>query len=177
MHVPTGLELMSDDERALLDAGERVLACESATQLAGHSGIGDEARPGPGVGFDADPMAGGVTVDQRWVDAAVGGVNAAGARGSLADRFSAALDVAAAKVVITDRRLLVLGDEGTLRTTPVRIRFEVPRAGVVELTRAPRALQRGRVRISFRDGSWAMAMTGLVKKAAADRLVTAYRQS
>lgn len=104
----------------------------------------------------------------------IGGVNAAGGDGSLADGFSRALGASATMhIVVTDRRLLVVGDEGTVRTTPVRIHFGVDRSAVVGAERAPRLLQRGRVRLTFVDRSWAMAMLGMIKSSAATRLLAA----
>lgn len=174
MAIPRGVELMSDETRALLLPGERPLAYELATQLAGHSGVGGQPNPRAGVSLDRDPFNGGISVDQGWMDAKIGGVNAAGGHGSLADGFSRALDGSATMhLVVTDRRLLIVGDEGTVRTTPVRIHFGVDRAAVVGAERAPRLLQRGRVRLTFADRSWAMAMVGIVKSSAATRLLAA----
>lgn len=177
MPLPRGVDLMTDQTRALLLPGERPLAYELATQLAGHSGIGGDASPRAGVHFSPDPFVGGVQVNDGWLDAKVGGVNAAGGHGSLADQFSQALGrPTMAYVLLTDRRVMVVGDEGGFRTTPPRIHFAVERRAVARLERAPRLLQRGRVRITFADGSWAMAMLGLLKAAAARRLLAATGQ-
>lgn len=172
MALPRGIDLLPDEVRVLLLPGERPLAYELATQFAGHTGVGGDPRPRPGLHFDPDPLAGGIGADQGWVDSLIGGVNSAGAVGSLADGFTQALGVSASMhLVVTDRRLLVVGDEGSLRSTPVRIHFGVDRRAVVRAERAPRMLQRGRVRLAFADGSWAMAMLGLLKTGAVTRLL------
>lgn len=174
MGLPRGLELITDEVRALLLPGEQPLAYELATQLAGHSGVGADPNPRSGVHLEANPFVGGIGVNQDWMDARLGGVNAAGARGSLADGFSRALAASATMhLVVTDRRLLVVGDEGSLRSTPVRVHFGVDRRAVVRAERAPRLLQRGRIRFTFADGSWAMAMLGMIKTSAPKRLLEA----
>jgi hypothetical protein len=172
---PRGIDLLPDAVRDGLDPGEVPLAWESATQLAGHTAIGGgPERPAPGVGFSADPLAGGVTVDQGWVDAKVGGVNAWGAAGSRADAVTRALDAGPAHLLLTDRRLAVVVTDAPLRG-PVteRLAVAVDRRELVAVERAPRLLQRGRVRLRFVDGSWAMAMMGVFSAAPARRLIAA----
>ena len=84
MALPRGIDLLPDEVRVLLLPGERPLAYELATQLAGHTGVGGDPRPRPGLHFDPDPLAGGIGADQGWVDSRIGGVNSAGAVGSRA---------------------------------------------------------------------------------------------
>lgn len=174
MPLPRGIDLLPDTVRDQLDAGEVPLAWESATQLAGHSAIGGPERPAADLGFSANPLAGGVTVDQGWVDAKVGGVNAWGAAGSRADAVSRALGDGPANLLLTDRRLAVVVTDAPLRG-PVteRVAVSLDRRDLVRVERAPRLLQRGRVRLRFVDGSWAMAMMGVFSAAPARRLIAA----
>lgn len=174
MPLPRGLELMTDEERAVLLPGERPLALELASQISGYSGIGRDEKPSMGLGFDPVPGPGsGVQVDQGWMDAKVGGVNAAGAAGSLADRFSRALNISAnAKLLVSNRRVAVIANDGSLKG-PQQVHFEVERGGVVRAERTPRLLQRGRIKLTFADGSWATAMLGIVKTGAAERVLEA----
>lgn len=174
MPLPHGVDLMSEEARALLVEGEVPQAYELATQLAAHSGIGGSARPRADVQMHLDPLAPGLSVDPDWIAAKLGGVNAAGQVGSLADGFSQALGTGNGHLLVTDRRVIVVATDAPLRG-PItqRLAFEVDRRAVTSIERAPRLLQRGRVKITFVDGSWAMAMMGVVKTAAARRLVDA----
>lgn len=174
MPLPRGVDLLPDEVRAGLDPGEVPVAYEAATQLSGHSGIGAPERPPADLGFSFDPVAGGIQVNEDWMAAAVGGTNASGAVGSLADRFSRALEPASAHLLLTDRRLAVVATDAPLRG-PVtqRVAFTVDRRAVAGARPAPRLFQRGRVRLDFVDGSWAMVMMGVVKRAAARRFLAA----
>ena len=171
MPWPRGVELIPDEVHALLAEGEVPDAYEAAGQLAAHSGIGGSAHPRPDVQLHLDPLAPGLSVDPDWISATLGGVNAAGHVGSLADGFSRAVE-SIGHILVTDRRLAVIATDAPLRG-PIthRVAFEVDRRAVTSIERAPRLLQRGRVKITFVDGSWAMAMMGIVKAAAARRLV------
>lgn len=174
MPLPRGLDLITDEVRALLAEGEVPHAYELATQLAAHSGIGGTAHPRPDLQLHLDPLAPGLSVDPGWIAATLGGVNAAGQVGSLADGFSRALGAGNGHILLTDRRLAVIATDAPLRG-PItqRLAFEVDRRAIASVDRAPRLLQRGRLAITFVDGSWAMAMMGIVKAAAARRLVDA----
>jgi len=171
--LPRGVELIPDEVHTFLVEGEVPQAYEAATQLAAHSGIGGSADPGPDVQLHFDPLAPGLSVDPDWIAAKLGGVNAAGVAGSLADGFSRAVETVG-HILLTDRRFAVIATDAPLRG-PItqRIAFEVDPRAVASIERAPRLLQRGRVRITFVDGSWAMAMMGMFKAAAARRLIAA----
>lgn len=174
MPLPRGVDLLTDEVRDLLADGEAVEAYELATQLAAHSGIGGSADPRPDVQVHLDPLAPGLSVDPDWIAAKLGGVNAAGPVGSVADGFSRALEAGNGHVLLTDRRLAVIATDAPLRG-PIsqRLAFEVDRRVVTSVERAPRLLQRGRLKVAFVDGSWAMLMMGMLHPAAARRFVAA----
>lgn len=168
-----GLGLMPDEVRAQLAPGEQALAYENATQLAGASGIRPAGPPRADVGWSWNPFVGGLTVNPDWIGAGLGGVNSGGAAGSLADQFSQHLE-RGTHILITDQRFGVVGNvAGVLSTPDLRITWAVPRGTLVAVEPAPRLLQRGRLRLTFVDGSWAMAMLGMFVRRASRRFLAA----
>ena len=174
---------MPDELKGLLSPGEVPLAYELAQQFAQADAVGkDSPTLGSSVSWDSWGLVlpgGPVDVSQRYVDSKLTGLGAGGAQGSLGDLFNQALaDSNSDHLLLTSHRFAVTGNvtkRWSLSGTQT-ILFSVDRRAVVRIARAPRLLQRARIRIDFADGSWAMAMMGMFFTGAAKRLIAAYEQ-
>lgn len=165
-----------------LGSAEQPLAFEMAQQFAHADAIGREAptvrnsTTWDSSGF-LDPTGGPLDVDVNWFSSRLSGLAAGGADGSLGDKFRIALGVPASDhLLLTTHRLAIVGGQSRGLSLDVThdIYFSVDRRAVVNIQRAPRLMQRGRVRIDFADGSWAMAMMGMFLTRAANRFIAAF---
>jgi hypothetical protein len=122
-----------------------------------------------------DPLAGGLQVNPRRIDRALGGLSGVGGAASLAGRMWRAgrHHDGSAYYAVTERRLLLLGT-----TRPgagdYHILVEVPRAEVASAARRGKLLfQRGRVEVRFTDGSMKAWTTATLSTGRARSLVAA----
>lgn len=101
----------------------------------------------------------------------LGGVAVSGGLGSWAGRV---IDVRGAhRLLVTDRRLLLTRSSGSGKNVRFEAGFEIPRDAVQNASREGRPLARGRVVITFRDGSFIALKLGRWRTGPAARLVTA----
>lgn len=178
MPLPKGVDLLPDEVRAMLPAGETPLSWELASSFAQASQVG--GTPKADVGFSMDPVAGGITVNQDWLDGKLTGFSAGGEVGQLGHRFEQALaGTGNCNILLTDTRLGVIDQRSGPKLTSAYVpAFGVELGAVSDIALDPRGLmQRGRVRISFADGSWATAMMGVFKTSAARRLIDAFHSA
>ncbi len=161
--------------RASLAQGETALADVQVTTFAQGSAIG--GKPRPGVGMDWSPLVGGLTVNDRWFGGALAGYSAGGEHGSIAAGFARVLeDLGHARLLLTTHRV-ALYPSGQWDSTRVLLAFSIDRRALTEVGVAPRLFQHGRLRLQFADGSWAMAMAGVLLPIAARRFARIYRES
>jgi hypothetical protein len=167
--------LIPESARADLLPGETPVGYWLVSQLAGGWVDEPDEAPRAGLSLDLHPLGlvlggGGIDISPNWLAAKLGGVNGAGRPGSLGYALGAALQKGS-HLLVTDSRLCVVGDTaGLLKAPHERVVFAVPHAAVVGCERAPRLLQRGRVRLTLGDGTWAMAMMGMFSARTARRL-------
>lgn len=179
MGIPSGLALLPDAVRAMLATGETPQAWELAHQLPGGTLDHGESRSGPLVSIDPSPVVPfeHVTGDVDRMHELMGGMQADAWSGSLAERVQQAMQHSPLHVLLTDRRLALVVEESqgvvTLETA-WRPLLSIERRHVQTIVHDPRLMQRGRVRVTFADGSWSMLMLGMVRRTAADRLVAAF---
>ncbi|GAB3301732.1 hypothetical protein EK0264_01065 [Epidermidibacterium keratini] len=177
------LALMPTELTSQLQPGEVPLSYEPAQQFAQADAVGKGAPTlGTAVSWDSLGLVIGepLQVSQEYVGSKVSGLGAGGAQGSLGDLFNRALSTTSVNhLLLTSHRFAVTGgiSNGALSLSSTEtILFAVDRRAVLRIARAPRLLQRARVKFDFADGSWAMAMMGMFLTGAANRLISAFEQ-
>lgn len=150
--------------------GERVLASAAVRYHPGHEDLG---RPPGSWGEEAASYAlqvGGPRTD-RFFDRLVGGTSLRGWPGCWAEglRDVVDADVLGVELAVTDQRVLALPfQQGE------QLLWVAERGQVTGLRRAPRPLQRGRLRVDLADGSTVMVLTGMLATRSAVRLAGAW---
>lgn len=157
----------------LLEPGELVLAFED---LAVIDGMGvPQLPPGPTRAEEPLPFVWAVVAVPlalaNWSPDVTfhHGRTGSGSPHSLAAYFAAAVrGVLASRIVVTNRRVLIIGDPRglSLRTvfsTPDRwdLRFAAPRASIAHASRRWYWLHWARLRLDFADGSWLKCVTSI----------------
>jgi hypothetical protein len=139
--------------------------------------VDDHGAPGTTDRFvqGFDPLRGGLQVNPRRIDRALGGVSGVGTAGSFACRlwWAARHHDGSTYYAVTERRLLLLG---TTRAGAgdYQILLAVPRAQVASAARRGKLLfQRGRVEVAFTDGSMKAWTTAMLSTGRARSLVAA----
>ncbi len=156
-----------------------------AQELTGWRRVaGGTLGAGLGLATGLGPMIGGNALDAAAEG--IGGVSASGGAGSWAARADAAVRRAGhARMLVTDRRLLLLDQTGSgMRDNPAEpgrrrvatdfaVLLDVPRASLASARPASKALQRGRLELLFSDGSTIAVMTGVLSTSPARRILSA----
>ena len=122
-----------------------------------------------------DPLS-GVQVNENRIDRFFGGITGEGGVESFAGRLwrSAKANTKIKYYAVTDRRLLLLVEQGKINSGDYRIAFEAPRSAVLSARRRGKLLfQWGRVELRFSDGSMKACTLGMLSVGRANALVAA----
>lgn len=165
-----GVEMLPSGARNLLRHGERPVAWEMATFLGGANRAGKSEKPRAVTGVSADPITGGIQSDPDFFDVALSGAGASGAEGSRADQFMRAFPDGGG-ILLTTQRLGALDYSVTGKGVA---HLWIPRKEIVSIERAPRLLQRGRIAITFTDGSVLRPTLGILSPRAARRFLAGW---
>lgn len=171
------VKLYGEDVSKVLQPGERLLAMGFFTSdLGDKERLPDHDGPLPSdkffLGFKL--LAGGLRTNPHRFDRFFFGVSGIGGRSTIAGQFFRVTEDTriSPHYAVTDRRLLLLHEEKT-GSGDYRIVFETPRSTVASAARRGRLFQRGRVELTFTDGSMKALTTGMLFTGRARQLVRA----
>ncbi|MDO5503966.1 MAG: hypothetical protein Q4G67_12395 [Actinomycetia bacterium] len=157
------LTVYADELAAVLDDGERLVASATVSYTAGREETGE---PSGGVTWDIFGLD--VPAWNAAAERVVGGTTLVGSPGSLAGQLARSMG-AAGELILTDRRILVARPISVGR--PADVEWGQPVSAVVDVRHDPRLLQRGRIRLTMRDGSMVRLMAGMLTRRQAARVV------
>lgn len=164
------LTVFAHEVRTLLAPQERALALQHTTYFTGHE---DRGQPRPDLASTVVDHALGLP--SAWAmeaaDKVITGVSLVGGPGCLADSLRTALDRVGTDLIVTTERLLAVTGVGEGQPS---VLWQVPRSQVLQVKRAPRFAQAGRVIIVFADASALAMMMGVVSARGARRFVEAW---
>lgn len=165
------LKIFAEPLRRLLADGEELIALQSAAYHQGEEVL-DAEQPRLDADTAMDIALGLPTYYvQRMVDRMVSGTSLIGWPGSLATSLHGGLDLVGPDLLLTDRRLLVVKQEGQ---QDFALHWDHARRDVLTVQRAARFGQAGRLWFTMADGSAVAVIMGYATAGAAKRFLTAW---
>lgn len=148
------LKLYADEIAGVAEPGEHPLGTLTITYVAGEEAVGPQMTY-----IQADPLHGfEVAAWDTGVERMISGRTLEGNPASLAVSLARAVDSKTLDLVITNQRLWLL--EGLASSDPLRIIWCCPHSALRRVERDPFWNQRGRLAVTFCDGSSVRLMGG-----------------